>query len=73
MSDTDAVAAALTGLRIRERELELEACAVKARVEEIRDMIERLEPRRRPGRPPRKITVINLPHQPQDNEPGEAA
>ena len=51
MSDADAVAAALTGLRIRERELELEAVAVKARVEEIRDMIERLEPRRRPGRP----------------------
>ena len=50
MSDTDAVAAALLGLRLRERELELEAVAVKARVEEIRDMIERLEPRRRPGR-----------------------
>ena len=32
--------------------------AVKARVEEIRDMIERLEPRRRPGRP-RNASALN--------------
>ena len=57
MSDTDAVAAALLGLRLRERELELEAVAVKARVEEIRDMIERLEPRRRPR--PRVASALN--------------
>ena len=62
MSDTDAVAAALVGLRLRERELELEAVAVKARVEEIRDMIERLEPRRRPR--PRVASVAN-PYQSQ--------
>jgi hypothetical protein len=58
MSDTNTITAALEGLRCRERELELEAVAVKARVEEIRDMIERLEPRRRPGRP-RNASMLN--------------
>ena len=61
MSDTDTITAALAGLRCRERELELEAVAVRARVEEIRDMIERLEPpRRRVGRPRRVTTESEL-------------
>jgi hypothetical protein len=61
MSDT--VTAALEGLRIRERELELDAVAIKARVEEIRDMIALLEhgPRRRPGRPRSRSSIIEMP------------
>lgn len=70
MSDT--VTAALEGLRIRERELELDACAVKARVEEVRELILALEhPRRRPGRP-RKISVVEAEPQPEPEE-GAAA
>ena len=73
MSDT--TEAALVGLRIRERVLELEAYAIKARVEEIRDMIAMLEhgPRRRPGRPRSRSTIIEMPdrveggtHQPEE-------
>jgi hypothetical protein len=79
MSDT--VTAALEGLKIRERELELDACAIRARVEEIRDLIGLLEhgPRRKAGRPRNRSTVIDMPdrvdggvhetnltHEPQD-------
>jgi hypothetical protein len=51
MSDT--TEAALVGLRERLRDLELDACAVRSRVEEVRSLIELLEhgTRRRPGRP----------------------
>jgi hypothetical protein len=77
MSDTDAVAAALVGLRLRERELELDACAIRARVEEIRDLIGLLEhgSRRRPGRPRSRPTVLEMPdrveggqHEPETTE-----
>ena len=52
--------AALVGLRERERSLELEAVAIKARVEEVRELIETLErgPRRKPGRP-RNVSMVN--------------
>jgi hypothetical protein len=63
MSDTDAVAAALTGLRERERTLELDAVAIRSRVEEVRELIGLLEhgPRRRPGRPRSRPTVLEMP------------
>jgi hypothetical protein len=63
MSDADVVAAALVGLRLRERELELDACAIRARVEEIRDLIGLLEhgTRRRPGKPRNRPTVLEMP------------
>lgn len=65
MSDT--VTAALEGLRERERALELDAVAIKARVEEVRELILALEhPRRRPGRP-RSVPVIQMP----DRQPEE--
>ena len=52
MSDTqnDTILAAL---RTRQRDLELDACAVRARVEEVAELIALLEgsQRRRPGRP----------------------
>jgi len=49
----------LAALRLRMSDLELDAVAVKSRIEELRDIIARLEgnPRKRP----RKITVINMP------------
>ena len=49
----------LEALRQRRRDLELDAVAVRCRIEEIADIIARLEgnPRKRP----RKITVINMP------------
>jgi len=49
----------LAALRLRMNDLELNAVAVKSRIEELRDIIARLEgnPRKRP----RKITVINMP------------
>jgi hypothetical protein len=58
MSDT--TEAALTGLRERLRDLELDACAVRSRVEEVRSLIELLEhgTRRRPVRP-RNASAIN--------------
>ncbi|HXJ25769.1 MAG TPA: hypothetical protein VNH17_08720 [Streptosporangiaceae bacterium] len=64
----------LAALRQRERDLEADAAAVRARLEEVRDIIARLEgnPRKRP----RKITVINMPqrveggiHTPDDTDP----
>jgi hypothetical protein len=58
MSDT--TEAALIGLRERLRDLELDACAVRSRVEEVRSLIELLEhgTRRRPGRP-RNASALN--------------
>lgn len=81
MSDT------LDLLREQLRELELDAVLIRGRTEQLRDTISLLEhgPRRRPGRPRRPITVINMPKQPNlfgtghasDHEPepesGEAA
>jgi hypothetical protein len=43
----------LAALRVRMRDLQLDACAIKARVEEIAEVIDMLErPQRRRGRPP---------------------
>jgi hypothetical protein len=74
MSDT--VSAALEGLRIRERELEMDAVAIKARVDEIRDLIGLLEHGgRRRGRPRSRSTVIEMPERVEGgtHEPEEAA
>ena len=49
----------LAALRLRLRDLELDAVAVKSRIEELRDIIDRLEHPQR--KRPRKITVINMP------------
>ena len=65
----------LAALHLRMRDLELEACDVKARVSELRDVIDRLERPQRRGRP-RKLEVIEPPlphvpgaaHQPPDDE-----
>ena len=61
----------LAALHTRMRDLELEACDVKARVSELRDVIDRLERPQRRGRP-RKLEVIEPPqhvtggaHQPE--------
>jgi len=49
----------LAALRLRMRDLEMDAVAVRSRVEELRDIIDRLEhPQRKRAR---KITVINMP------------
>ena len=49
----------LAALRLRMNDLELDAVAVKARIAELRDIIDRLEhPQRKRTR---KITVINMP------------
>ena len=75
MSDT--VTAALEGLRLRERELELDAVAIKARVDEIRDLIGLLEhPRRKAGRPRKsEPNVLEMPERVDGaaHEPPEAA
>jgi len=64
----------LAALRLRMSDLELDAVAVKSRIEELRDIIERLEHPQR--KRPRKITVINMPqrveggiHTPDDTDP----
>ena len=66
----------LAALRQRERDLELDACSVRARVEEIRELIALIEngPRRKLGRP-RRPTIVEAPlhvpgaaHQPPDDE-----
>jgi hypothetical protein len=50
-------------LHERLRDLELDAVMIRGRTEELREAIAMLEhgPRRRAGRPPRKITVVNMP------------
>jgi len=59
---SDETATALASLRERERMLEMDAVSVKARVEEVRELIQMLEhgPRRRPGRP-RKPDLTEVP------------
>jgi hypothetical protein len=66
-------ATTMEALRERQRSLELDAVAIKARVEEVRDLIAMLEhgARRRPGRPRKPVEVIGLPI-PQP-EPKDAA
>ena len=50
----------LAALQLRMRDLELEACDVKARVSELRDVIDRLERPQRRGRP-RKLEAVEPP------------
>jgi hypothetical protein len=50
----------LAALHTRMRDLELEACDVKARVSELRDVIDRLERPQRRGRP-RKLEAVEPP------------
>jgi hypothetical protein len=65
----------LAALHLRMRDLELEACDVKARVSELRDVIDRLERPQRRGRP-RKLEAVPEPplhvagaiHAPDDDE-----
>jgi hypothetical protein len=49
----------LAALHLRMRDLELEACDVKARVSELRDVIDRLERPQRRGRP-RKLEAVAI-------------
>ena len=44
-------------LRDRLRDLELEACAIRARVEEVRSLLAQAE-RRRPGRKPKVVDML---------------
>ena len=48
----------LAALRVRERDLELDAMAVRSRIEEVRSMIDLIERPQRRGRP-RKPEVIH--------------
>jgi hypothetical protein len=50
----------LAALRTRERDLELDAMAVRSRIEEVRSMIDLIERPQRRGRP-RKLEVIEPP------------
>lgn len=49
----------IEALRLRERELELDAVLIRGRVLEIRNMIQEME-RRRGGRP-RKAEIVEMP------------
>jgi len=55
----------LAALRQRERDLELEVGATRARLEEVREMVAWLEngPKRKPGRQ-RRSTVVDPPDPP---------
>jgi len=60
MSDT--VGMTLEALTERERSLELDAVAIKARIEEIRELRNMLEHPRKPrGRPRREPSVVEMP------------
>jgi hypothetical protein len=52
----------LAALRVRERDLELDAMAVRSRIEEVRSMIDLIERPPRRGRP-RKLESVVLPVQ----------
>lgn len=74
MSD-DPTRDAIAALLARERELELEAVTIAARIEEVRDMLNRLErpTRKRPG-PKVGPRVVRLEEPPAANtEPTDAA
>jgi hypothetical protein len=49
----------LAGLRKRERMLELEAASIRARLEEVREVIDRFEPGTRRGRPRKVVTLLD--------------
>jgi hypothetical protein len=64
----------LAALKLRQRDLELDAVAVKSRIEEVAELIAMLERPQRRGRP-RKFEVIEPPqhvpgaiHAPDDDE-----
>jgi hypothetical protein len=61
MTTLEPPAVVLELLRERERTLATDAAAIRARLEEVRDLIEALTQRRGPGRPRKPITVINMP------------
>ena len=50
----------LAALRLRERDLELDAMAVRSRIEEVRSMIDLIERPPRRGRP-RKLEAVEPP------------
>ena len=67
----------LAALRTRERDLELDAMAVRSRIEEVRSMIDLIERPPRRGRP-RKLEAVEPPqhvtgaaYQPQPSSPDE--
>ena len=67
----------LEALKLRERELELDAVLIRGRVLEIRNMIEELQ-RRRGGRPRKTETIAIIPqrvaggvHEPERDDEGE--
>jgi hypothetical protein len=64
----------LAALRTRERDLELDAMAVRSRIEEVRSMIDLIERPPRRGRP-RKLEAVEPPlrvagaaHRPPDDD-----
>lgn len=61
----------LDQLRVRERELELEAIAVRARYEEVRSLIKFMEQAPRRGRPrdtdSGNVSVVNRPSLPWED------
>jgi hypothetical protein len=64
----------LAALKLRQRDLELDACAIKARVEEVAELIALIERPPRRGRP-RKLEAVEPPlhvaganHQPPDDD-----
>ena len=64
----------LAALHTRERDLELDAMAVRSRIEEVRSMIDLIERPPRRGRP-RKLEAVEPPlhvpgaaHQPPDDD-----
>jgi len=72
----------LETLRERLRELEQEAVVIRARVEEVRELIAIIErgPRRKPGRPRKEADVLEMPgrvtgaaHTPEPEPDPEAA
>ena len=69
MSDTNDTM--IEHLRERLRSLEIDAAMVRARVEEVRDLLAQAE-RRRPGRP-RKVVVDMLPQTQAPPDDGEVA
>ena len=59
----------IEALKLRRRELELDAVMIRGRVEEISHIIHEME-RRRGGRP-RKLRVAGAAHEPETDEDGE--
>ncbi len=58
----------LEALRLRERELEIDAAMIRARCEEVRSTIATLTRPRRPGRPRRVVPLQHPDLLPPDDE-----